>query len=84
LVHAALATRRHASPSFDPAGDGAIAVGLETTKARVSPLLQAISERQCTRSDYDAQALASAELRQLEQTGSGDGARVRLMNARPA
>ena len=38
MVHAALAHGLHANPRFDPGGDGAIAVNLEATQKRVSPL----------------------------------------------
>ena len=84
MVHAALAIGLHAVPRFDPGGDGLIAVNLEATQKRVSPLFQAISERQCTRGDYDGQAISPTELRQLEQAGTGDGVSVRLLTARPA
>ena len=84
MVHAALAHGLHADPRFDPGGDGVIAVNLEATQKRVSPLFQAISERQCSRGDYDGQAISPAELRQLEQAGTGDGVSVRLFTARPA
>ena len=84
LVHAALATGLHADPRLDPSGDGFIAVELEATQKRISPLFQAISERQCTRGDYDGRPLSPAELRQLEQAGIGDGVSVRLLTARPA
>ena len=84
MVHAALAIGLHAVPRFDPGGDGLIAVNLEATQKRVSPLVQAISERQCTRGDYDGQAISPTELRQLEQAGTGDGVSVRLLTARPA
>ena len=84
LVHAALAAGLHADPRFDPSGIGVIAVNLEATRQRISPLFQAISERQCTRGDYDGQPISPAELRQLEQAGTGDGVNVRLLTARPA
>ncbi|MEO5629020.1 MAG: nitroreductase family protein [Thermomonas sp.] len=84
MVHAALAHGLHADPRFDASGDGRIAVNLEATQRRISPLFQAISERQCTRGDYDGQPISTAELRQLEQAGSGDGVSVRLLTARPA
>ena len=84
LVHAALAAGLHADPRFDPGGDGMIAVGLAATQARSTPLFQAIAERQCTRGDYDGQPITPAELRQLEQAGTGDGVSVRLLTARPA
>ena len=84
LVHAALATGLHADPRFDPGGDGFLAVNLEATHKRITPLFQAISERQCTRGDYDGEPISLAELRQLEQAGTGDGVNVRLLTARPA
>jgi len=83
LVHAALAAGLHSEPRFDPTGDGTIAVNLEATQARRTPLLQAISERQCTRGDYDGQPISAAELRQLDQAGTGDGVSVRLLTTRP-
>lgn len=84
MVHAALAGGLHADPRFDPSGDGVIAVNLEATRKRITPLFEAISERQCTRGDYDGQPISPAELRQLEQAGTGDGVSVRLLTARPA
>lgn len=84
MVHAALATGLHADPRFEPSGEGVIAVNLETTRKHISPLFQAISERQCTRGDYDGQPISSVELRQLEQAGTGDGVSVRLLTARLA
>ncbi len=64
MVHAALAAGLHADPRFDPGGEGVIAVNLEATRKRISPLFQAISSRQCTRGDYDSQAISPSELRQ--------------------
>jgi hypothetical protein len=61
-----------------------VVVRLEATKAHVSPLFQAIAERQCTRGDYDGRPLSSAELRLLEQAGSGNGVRVLLLTERSA
>ena len=83
LVHAALVAGLHAEPRFNPGGDGAIAVSLEATQARITPLSQAITERQCTRSDYDSQPISTAELRQLEQAGTGEGVSVWLLTAHP-
>ena len=84
MVHAALAAGFHADPRFDPSSDGSILVNLEATQARSSPLSQAISERQCTRGDYDGRPISPAELRQLEHAGTGDGVSVRLLTAHPA
>ena len=46
LAHAALAAGMHAEARFDSAGPGAITVALESTRASVTPLFQAISVRQ--------------------------------------
>jgi hypothetical protein len=73
LAQAALACGLQAIPRYDPTGSGSVAVSLEATRAQSSPLFQAISERQCTRSDYDGRPLSAEELRLLEKAGtSGD------------
>jgi len=86
LVHAALAKGLHADARFDADTTddrrGGIVVGLEATRPSASPLFHAIAERQCTRGDYDGQALAPPELHQLEQAGTGNGVSVRLLTAR--
>ncbi|HYN59492.1 MAG TPA: Tat pathway signal protein [Rubrivivax sp.] len=82
LSHAALATGLRAEARFDPAGQGAITVSLQSTRASVTPLFQAISERQCTRGDYDGQPVSNAELRLLERAGAGNGVRVMLLTER--
>lgn len=84
LVQAARALGLHAEAEFAVQGAGAIAVQLDARKPIASPLFQAISERQCTRGDYDGQALATDELRLLEQAGTGNGVHVRLLTGRPA
>ncbi len=82
LVQAALANGLQGDARFDPTGAGAIAVSLQATQAISSPLFQAISERQCTRGDYDGQPLTAPELRLLEQAGPGNGVRVMLLTER--
>jgi hypothetical protein len=84
LVQAALAHGLQGDARFDATGAGAIVVGLQATRAISSPLFQAIAERQCTRGDYDGKPLAAAELRLLEQAGTGNGVRVLLLTERPA
>ena len=83
LAQAALASGLNADVRFDPSGAGRIAVNLEPTKRRDSPLFHAITERQCTRGDYDGQPVSPAELRLLEQAATGNGVRVQLLTARP-
>jgi hypothetical protein len=82
LSHAALAVGLQANARYDASGVGAISVNLEPTQAAVTPLFQAITERQCTRGDYDGQPLSNAELRLLERAGSGNGVRVLLLTER--
>ncbi len=84
LAHAALANGLQANVNFDATGAGAVSVSLEATKALATPLFQAIAERQCTRGDYDGQALSIEELHLLERAGSGHGVRVMLLTERSA
>jgi hypothetical protein len=50
----------------------------------VAPLFQAIPERQCTRAEYDGQALSKEELALLEQAGTGKGVALLLLTERAA
>jgi hypothetical protein len=84
LAHAALAAGLRANTRYDPAGVGSITVNLEPTRAAITPLFQAIPERQCTRGDYDGKPLSNAELQLLERAGSGNGVRVMLLTERAA
>ena len=82
LAQAALANGLQADARLDPAGTGRISVNLDATKRQDSPFFQAITERQCTRGDYDGRPVSTAELRLLEQAGKGTGVRVQLLTAR--
>jgi hypothetical protein len=84
LAHAALANGLQADVRLDPTGAGSVVVGLDATKASTSALFQAISERQCTRGDYDGKPISSDELRLLERAGTGNGVRVMLLTERAA
>jgi hypothetical protein len=80
LVHAALANGLHAEIST---GTNRIDVMLEKTLPVRSPLSDAISSRQCSRSVYDGKPLSTAEFSLLEQAGSGGGVDVILITDRP-
>jgi hypothetical protein len=84
LAHAALAAGLQAEARFDPAGPGTISVNLQATRAQATPLFQAISERQCTRGEYDAKLVSNDDLRLLEKAGTGNGVRVMLLTERAA
>ncbi len=78
----ALAASAHglmAKANFNATGTDTISINLEATKALVSPLFHAITERQCTRGDYDGKPLSTGELRLLEQAARGNGVRVLLL-----
>ena len=84
LAHAALAHGLQADAVFDATGVGAINVGLGATKALASPLFQAITERQCTRGDFDGKPISTDELALLERAGSGPGVHLLLLTERAA
>lgn len=76
LIQAALANGLKGELGFDPSPGGGPRLVLEPTKAIVSPLFQAIPERQCTRAEYDGKLLSSEELGMLERAGTGNGVRI--------
>jgi len=84
LAHAALASGFKASARYDSTGSGAVAVSLEATEARSSPLFEAISQRQCSRNNYDGRPLSTQELRLLEQAGTSSDVRMVLLTERAA
>jgi hypothetical protein len=84
LALAALAHGLQAYARYDPTGSGTVAVSLEATQAQSSPLFTAISERQCSRSDYDGRPLSTEELRLLERAGTSSDVRLVLLTERAA
>jgi hypothetical protein len=84
LVQAALANGLRGDAGFDAAAGGLIRVALEPTKGVVSPLFQAIPERQSTRSEYDGNPLSKEELGMLEKAGTGNGIRLILITEQAA
>jgi hypothetical protein len=83
LALAALANGLQAEARLDSNGTGRIAVNLEATTRRLTPSFQAITERQCTRGEYDGHPISPTELRLLERAGTGNGVRVQMLIARP-
>ncbi len=83
LIQAALAHGLKAEASFDASRDGA-RLTLSATPAQVTPLYEAIASRQCTRGDYDGQAVSNEELGLLERAGTSSGVRVLLLTERLA
>lgn len=79
LAQAALANGLMIEPTAGSSSAGGITLNLETAPAIASPLFQAITDRQCTRGDYDGRPISPDELRQLEQAGRGKGVRIMLI-----
>jgi hypothetical protein len=79
LVQAALAHGLRAEPHVDSGLGNEVRVGLEPTRPVASPLFRAIPVRQCTRAEFDGQPVSAAEMRLLEQAGTGRGVDVLLL-----
>jgi len=84
LLQAARANGLMGNAVFNPAASGALQIALEPTKAISSPLFDAIPKRQCTRGEFDGTPLSNAELKLLEQAGTGNGVRVILLTEKTA
>jgi hypothetical protein len=84
LVQAALARGLKGEAHFDATADGALRVALESTRAVVSPLFEAIPSRQCTRAEFDGRPLSKEELTLLEVAGTGNGIHMLLLTDREA
>lgn len=81
-----LAARAHglaATIEYADKPDDGLRVSLAPAAAQRTESFAAIPERQCTRGDYDGQALSRAQLRRLELAAAGDGVRARFVTARP-
>lgn len=83
LVQAALAHGLKGEARFDTVGN-TVRVSLEATQAQTTPLFAAITQRQCTRGDYDGKPVSSEELALLQRAGSSDSVRLLLLTERQA
>jgi hypothetical protein len=77
IVQAADAFGFRAAPTFD-ARTGGMAIALDKTAPRRTPLFEAIPQRRSAPMDYDAKPVPSPHLRLLEGSGNGDGVKVLL------
>jgi hypothetical protein len=84
LAQAALAHGLKAEVIAGAANPDTIVLSLDPAQPLASPLFQAITDRQCTRGDYDGKPVSPDELRLLEQAGSGKGVRLTLITERAA
>ena len=84
LVLAAQAQGLHAEPAFDAAAGDAIRVQLDPTRTVASEHFDALFARQCTRGEFDGRPVSAAELRLLEQAGTGAGVRLLIVDGKAA
>ena len=83
LVVAAAARGLGASPAFDPAGDGSIAVVVEPARARETPAFAAIPARQMTRALYDGKPLSADVIGQLAAAAWSEAVDMVMITDRP-
>jgi hypothetical protein len=79
LVHAAAAQGFSADVQFDADEDGVVVRLTRAPAAEGTELFRAITERQCTRSEYDGQALGAAVLETLVRAGERPGVRTIML-----
>lgn len=84
LVQAARANGLEGEAVFETAPADVLKITLLPTRPVESPLFKAISERQCTRSEFDGQAVSSEDLRLLALAGTGKGVGLLLLTEKPA
>lgn len=84
LVQAAAARRFQSTVAFNSEGDESVTIALDPARPVGSPLFDAIPFRQSTRGVFDGKPLTAEDLRLLEQAGSGNGVRIRLLTERGA
>jgi probable addiction module antidote protein len=79
LALAAGAAGRSAALQFTADGAGEVRIALGTDGRR-DPLFEAITSRQCTRSDYDGRGVSAGDLARLEQAARLDGCELHLID----
>ncbi len=84
LLQAAAAMGLHGHASFATGANEALDIALEPAQIARSPLFEAITRRQTTRTEFDGKPLSNEELQLLEQAGTGNGVQVHLLTGKPA
>ena len=84
LVQAALANGLKGEAIIETKPTDVLKIRLQPTQPVESPLFKAISQRQCTRAEFDGQAVSSEDLRLLALAGAGPGVQMSLITDKPA
>lgn len=84
LVQAALANGLKGDAVFESTKADVLKINLQPTQPVESSLFNAISQRQCTRAEFDGQPVSSEDLRLLTLAGAGQGVQMMLITEKPA
>lgn len=84
LTQAALANGLKGEAVFETAPADVLKINLQPTQSVDSPLFKAISERQCTRGEFDGQPVSAEDLRLLTLAGTGKGVQLLLFTEKTA
>jgi hypothetical protein len=83
LMLTAGSNNQSAPASFVADGDGEVRIDLARGPATSDPLFDAITERQCTRAEYDGRGVGTDVIAALEKAAMIDGCRVILISDKP-
>ena len=84
MVQAALANGLHGEAAFETTPADVLKINLQPTQPVESPLFSAISQRQCTRNEFDGRPVSSEDLRLLTRAAAGKGVELLLFSEKPA
>lgn len=84
LTQAALANGLKGDAGFETSPVDVLNISLQATQPVESPLFKAISQRQCTRAEFDGQPVSGEDLRLLALAGQGPGVQLMLITEKPA
>ena len=73
---AARAQSLHGDVGFDQTGEGRLVLDLDRGPGGTDDLFEAVTRRQCTRSDYDGRPVAASDLKTLEDAARIEGVRI--------
>jgi hypothetical protein len=83
LVQAAPMFGLNASAEVDTTDPGSVVIALDRTAPSRDALMEAITQRQCTRAKYDGHPVSAEDLRMVEAAASRDGVACLIMTERP-
>ncbi len=84
LMQAALANGLKGEAVFETLPSDALKINLQPTQSVQSDLFKAISQRQCTRAEFDGRPISSDDLRLLATAGKGPGVQLMLITEKTA